>query len=361
MATPSLLTKTVLRIISLLYGLVLSFCNFLYKVNIFKPKRIKAKVISIGNITLGGTGKTPAVMALAKKLNGEGRKVAVLLRGYKGKNENKGGVVSNGSSILLSPKESGDEAYLLAERLSGVPVLVGKKRAKSARIAIDRFGAEVLILDDGFQHRRLARDLDIVLIDAANPFGNGRLFPAGILREPLSALGRADVILLTRTDEAANKEEIKKRLFKINPLALIIESVHQPICLLDKEGREHPLTIIKGKKVLAFSGIGRPESFEKMLKDLGAKEVVCLRYPDHHLYRQKDIREIKEKAKGVEFLISTEKDKVRLPLSPIGIEDRSILPPTFFLRIELCFAKEAEWESLIRSAGQKKLKPCNKG
>ena len=323
---------------ALVYGFCLFLREFLYRAGVFTSKRVSAKVISIGNITLGGTGKTPAVMALAKRLRGEERKVAVLLRGYKGRLENKGGVVSDGSSILLSPEEAGDEAYLLAERLPQVPVLVGKKRIKSARIATTKFGAEVLILDDGFQHRRLSRDLDIVLIDAANPFGSCRLFPCGILREPLSALSRADVFLLTRTDEAVNKEEVKKKLLKINPRAPIIESVHKPVSFLDKEGGEHPLAVIKDKKVLALSGIGHPESFERALRNLGAKEVVSLRYPDHHFYGERDIKEIKEKAKGSELLVSTEKDKVRLPLS--------LLPSIFFLRIELQLAND-DWQKLI--------------
>ncbi|MBU1486730.1 tetraacyldisaccharide 4'-kinase, partial [bacterium] len=324
---------------ALVYGFCLFLREFLYRAGVFTSKRLSAKVISIGNITLGGTGKTPAVMALAKKLQGEGRKVAVLLRGYKGRLENKGGVVSDGSSLLLNPREAGDEAYLLAKRLPKIPVLVGKNRIKSGKAAINKFGVDVLILDDGFQHRRLARDLDIVLIDAANPFGAGRLFPSGILREPLSALSRADVFLLTRTDEAADYKKIRERLLKINPSALIIESVHKPISILDKEGKGHPLTIIKGKKVLALSGIGHPESFEMMLKNLGAKGAVCLRYPDHHSYSQRDIEEIKEKSKEVELIISTEKDKVRLPLS--------LLPSIFFLRIEFCLVKNDQWQELL--------------
>ncbi len=333
--------RLIFLILSGIYYLSLQIIRLLYRIRILKRVKLKAKVISVGNLTVGGTGKTPVVEKIARLLQEKGRKVAILSRGYKSRPKSKVQspksvrVVSDGKEILLSAKEAGDEPYLLAQNLSGVPIVVGRNRMASGNYCLSNFDTEAFILDDGFQYQKLERDLDILLIDSLNPFSNGFLLPRGILREPLRSLKRADLFVLTRTDQTGNLEGLKNSIRSINPFTPILESIHAPCYLEDlKSKRRLDLEFIENKEVLALSSIAHPESFEKTLKDLKAIIMKRLRYPDHHLYTKEDLKEISTKARGC-LIITTQKDGVRL--EPL-VANESIL----VLRIKLKITKGQE-------------------
>ncbi len=300
----------------------------LYDFGLLKARRLPCRIISVGNLTVGGTGKTPTVEYLAKNIRDQGQRVCIISRGYK--RRQKGLVlVSDGREPLAGAENGGDEPYLLAKKLPGVPVIVDADRIRGASYAVDHFSPDVLILDDAYQHRRIARDVDVVLIDARHGFGNGFLLPAGPLREPKSALKRADCVLLTKLD----KGEFTARLGDIvrnHGNAVLAGAVHRPLAFFDLDERILDLNQIAGKKVLAFSGIARPDSFYELLERLGASVVVFKRFKDHHFYTPEDKRTINALAEqhAVGCLVTTEKDKVRF--SP---ED--FILPVWTLMIEL--------------------------
>jgi tetraacyldisaccharide 4'-kinase len=276
-------------------------------------RRLPCRVISVGNLTLGGTGKTPIVETIADLLQQEGLRVGILGRGYGGSAQHAPTIVSDGTSCLVSPDVAGDEPVLLAEHLPGVPVVVGADRYASGMLAIERFGVSVLILDDGFQHRRLARDLDILLLDALRPFGTGRLFPRGDLRERRSAMARADAIVFTHWDP--DGADTLTALGLPRPAPPLFYSQHQPLDILVlADGRSLPLTSIRRRRVMAFCGIGTPERFQQTLQRLEAKVVACEAFPDHHPFTRSELDHLVEAARrhGAEVLITTEKDGVRL-------------------------------------------------
>ncbi len=278
------------------------------------------KVISVGNITLGGTGKTPLVALLARILQEREKRVAVLSRGYR--RRGKGiKIVSDGKKILSNPQEAGDEPYLLARNLNTIPVIVGKDRVQAGRLATEKFASEILLLDDGFQYLKLKRDLDIVVIDAANPFGNGHLLPRGILREPLSSLKRAHLFCLTRVDQARKLGELENRLNTVNPETPIVECIHRP-CFLRKlpDGPQVGLERVSGRRVVAFSAVGNPEGFEQSLVGLGAQLVGRMRFKDHHRYSVKDLERIARLAQNsqAQMIVTTGKDSVNLLQSSIS-------------------------------------------
>jgi tetraacyldisaccharide 4'-kinase len=280
----------------------------LYSSGILRAKKLPCKVISIGNITVGGSGKTPMAIFTAEYLANRGLRTAIISRGYGGSFKGGGAIVSDGSSVLLGPKEAGDEPYLMAKKLKDVIVAIGTNRYKVGSDIINRFKTQFIILDDGFQHIRLKREMDILLIDSARGFGNKHLIPRGILREPLDGIGRADVLMMKNNDkkDLCLGENIPTISFHYRPTRL--ES-------LDGESKMD-ISVLKGKKVLAMAGIANPEAFIKTLKDTGAKVISTLFYPDHHWYSLHDLEEIKEKIKrmqgGVELVVTTEKDMVRL-------------------------------------------------
>lgn len=299
-----------------------------YGIGLVRPQRVGATVVSIGNITAGGAGKTPATIYFARKYSEEGRRVVVLSRGY-GRTTpmDEPIAASDGNDVLLSPAEAGDEPYLIASKLPGVPVIVCGKRVKGAEFAIEKFSAELILLDDGFQHTAIARDEDIVVIDCTNPFGFGRLLPRGLLREPLSALARATRFLFTRADEC-DYSDTARTLNRINPAAEILKSRHRPVGLIALgTDREEAPDSISGEKVLAVSSIGNPMAFEATLQRLGADIVRSLRFNDHHRYDADDVEKIKNAAGkfGAAHIISTEKDGVRLGLAPNAPEDVLLL------------------------------------
>ena len=266
----------------LLYGVVIWMRNFCYTSGIIKQKQLPCRVISVGNIVAGGTGKTPAVIAIAKLLQKNSYKVGVLLRGYKGKSNREITLVSDGEKLLCTRDACGDEADMLARQLTNIPVAVGKKRYLTGKAILKRYECNVLILDDGFQHRQLSRDLDILTVDATQPYGTGKMLPIGTLREPKSSIQRADLILLTRTDiPNIDIAKIKAELDRIAPNTPILESVHKPtsLYLLNLQGENVSLRVddLKKKRILAVCGIGNPQAFVSTLRKYNPEtvETIC--------------------------------------------------------------------------------------
>ena len=315
----------VLKVLSCVFAAVVSVRYLLYRFGVLHRFPLGVQVISIGNVTAGGTGKTPVTEIFARTLAAEGRKVAILSRGYRRKEApwwqrmftqvvTPPLVVSDGRHVLLDAATGGDEPYMLASNLPGVAVVVDRNRVKAGRYAIKRLGCDTLILDDGFQYQKLKHSIEVVLVDSSNPFGNGNMLPRGILREPVKNLKRADIIFLTkcRGDVSAVKEEIRK----YNQKAEIVECNHTPRVLKDVWSREEfPLDWLKGKTTCTLSGIASPKGFENSLRHLGAKVVWCERYADHHRYDSSEILYALNRTAdmGADALITTEKDAVRFP------------------------------------------------
>lgn len=294
------------------YGLAVRCRVFAYKKGWISSKKLPVPVISIGNLTVGGTGKTPAAITLARWIREELRKEVVLLsRGYKRKDPNSIRLVSPNDSV----EEVGDEPLLMARTLPGIPVVVGKERVEAAHWALKRFPVDVFLLDDGFQHLRLQRDLDLVLIDSISLFGNGRLLPVGVLREPVSALKRADLLCLTRVDPVDRMDPIVAQLRRTVPTRPILRSCHRPKGLWDLRVRKmEGLDRLEGKRLLAVCGIAQPDSFMTTLGKLGGEVVQQSTFPDHYFYRDQDWMEILKMAQHhkVDAIVTTEKDAMRL-------------------------------------------------
>lgn len=339
--------RWVLKILSHVFGAIVWCRHFLYEKGIFRYHTLGCQVISIGNLTVGGTGKTPVVEIFARSLAREGRQVAVLSRGYKkvehgfwkkmldkisGRERRRPPrVVSDGKQLLLDSVRSGDEPYMLATNLPNVAVLVDKNRVKSGRHAIDKLKCDTLILDDGFQYRALKHWVEIVLVDCTNPFSNGYVLPRGLLREPVENIRRADFIFITKSTGGGN-EELKARLRSLNPKAEISECVHRSKFLENVyNGDRKDLDYLKGRPLAAISGIAAPEGFEKALVQLGADIVYSKRFTDHHRYSQQEIINIinRSRMEHAELIVTTQKDAVRFP--KVGRQD----VPVYFLRVEI--------------------------
>jgi tetraacyldisaccharide 4'-kinase len=325
-----------LCLLSLPYGGVVRARTFLYSKGLLNSKRLPCPVISIGNITLGGTGKTPLVITLAKGLAGRGIPVAVLSRGYKRKGSS-GPWVSDGQAILLSPEESGDEPFQMAKALIGVPVLIGKDRFTNGQLALERFGVWGLLLDDGYQHLQLHRDLNLLLIDSQIGFGDHHLLPRGILREPLQHLHRAHLFILTKVEHSEACQTLEKMLKELRPSSLIFHSHYEPRGLIGPEGEREELPSLKGRKVLAVSGIANPRYFSFLLNKCGMEIVREMTFPDHHQFTPKDLISIQENAKGLDWIVTTEKDMVKLR------NIRLVHPPLRALDIEMKIWEEEEF------------------
>lgn len=305
--------------LSAIYGLALGCRKFAYD-HFIKPGKLPAKVICIGNLTLGGTGKTPAVIAVAQEAKKRGHNPCILTRGYKGKARDIS-FVSRGEGPLLSPADAGDEACLMAHALKGVTIIKGKDRFRAgiaafdnAQLAIINIQAPTLfILDDGFQHWKLHRDVDVVLIDATNPFGNEKLFPEGIMREPFDALRRAHIIVITKADMAVPGavQTITRKIRGYNHDVPVFTASHKPDGLINIKGETDGIDALRGKRIYAFSGIANPSYFQSSLVKCGAHIVEFKKFRDHHMYSQSDIEEIKGEAVGLD-IITTEKDLVKL-------------------------------------------------
>lgn len=298
-----------------LFGWLTMLRAWLYRRGILPSRSLKRPVISVGNLTVGGTGKTPFVGYLARILKDTGYQPIILSRGYLGKAETKGRVVSDGNTVSCGPEEAGDEPYLMARRLRGVPVAVGKNRYASGRLLEDRFPRGVHLLDDGFQHLALKRNLNIVLIDATDPFGGGRLIPAGRLREPVSALQRADLVVVTRSHLASNSEEIETVVRGVHPLAPVHYFYHDLVGLRDvRTGESRLLREWINRPVAVLAALGNPKVLTADLQLYQFQVVEQFLFRDHHAYTQSDLdRAVETLRKGkAEAVITTEKDAVRL-------------------------------------------------
>lgn len=337
--------EAVLVLLSMIYGAIVWLRKALYALRLLRVKKLPVKVISIGNITLGGTGKTPAVINIAELLLRRGRMPVVLSRGYGRQDESKIVTVADGRGRLADYKTAGDEPCLIGARVPGLPVVAGSDRYKAGAFSLKEFRPDTVILDDGFQHVRLGRDLDIVLLDASAPFGNCRLFPAGILREPLSGLARCHAVLITRSDAAKDIENLKSEV-RAYTRARIFTSRHDPLDLIDITTEEvRPVTALRGTKALAFSGIARPGAFKYLLHSLGADVRAEAMYPDHYQYDKSDLAALFKRAADAKasIIVTTEKDGVRLRhMKPDGI---------WALRIALNVIEKEEWERMILGEG----------
>ena len=326
-----------LAIMSFLYGLGARLR--LAAMRTRRKKELPGFTVSIGNLTAGGTGKTPAAIMIAGWARAEGYNVAVLSRGYRGTYDKRVFVVSDGHDIKAGPDQAGDEPFLMARRLNGVPVLVSKDRYLAGLTAHERFGTDFFILDDGFQHLILKRDLDIVLIDASSPFGNGHLLPWGPLREPVKQLQRADAIIFSRYGSGHSGYDAEKDLKERMEGKALFRADHRPEkVVFPFKGSSYSPDCIKGKRIAAFAGIARPEVFRETLISLGADLVSFTGFKDHHAFSVDDIRTLmaeKEK-RGAEYLMGTEKDWVRLEGIMPDYSDMA------FLGIEFAFVSGRE-------------------
>jgi tetraacyldisaccharide 4'-kinase len=341
------LVRSILFGLSKVFQVAVKARRFLYNVRILRDSTLGVQVIAIGNLTVGGTGKTPVVEKFARELQEQGRTVAILSRGYRSKppplrkrllnklllreDSTPPRIVSDGRNLLLDSETAGDEPYMLASNLKDVIVLVDKDRVKSGRYAIEKFGCDTLLLDDGFQYWKLrGRRRDIVLIDCQQPFGNEYLLPRGTLREPPSHLGRASTIFITKSD--GDTAKLRARISKHNATAGIIECVHHPLYFEDVfSGDRAGLDFVEGKKIAALSGIAQPESFEASLRKIGGELVYSKRFADHHRFSQQEILNVinRSKKRQAQAIITTQKDAVRFP----KIDRRDL--PIYFMRVEI--------------------------
>ncbi len=337
-----------LRVLSWAFELLVRLRLWLYRQRLFRDTPLGCKVVVVGNLTVGGTGKTPIVHKMAQILARRGRRVAVLSRGYKGSTDSmlkrfwrwlshgsrpEPLVVSDGSKVLAGPDEAGDEPYMLARNLlaDGVVVIVDRDRVEAGRFALRRFGVDTILLDDGLQYLPLRGQINLLLVDSRDPFGNGAMLPRGILREPVANLSRASYVFLTKSSGPPDPE-LLALIRKHNPAAEIIPCAHRPsdLVAVDAEG-VLPLSWIKDKRVAAFCGIATPERFEETLGALGAVMVSSRRFLDHHAFTDEDLDEVLEQAlaSGAEAIVTTEKDAVRL-------QSRFRPPlPLLFVRLEV--------------------------
>ncbi|MFO8090295.1 MAG: tetraacyldisaccharide 4'-kinase [Desulfatiglandaceae bacterium] len=315
------------------YGLGLSLCP------VPAEKRLPGFVLSVGNLVAGGSGKTPAVVMLARWAQRCGHRAAVLSRGYRSSFRGRVLEVSSDTNVNPEAGSGGDEPYLLAESIPGVPVIVARKRYEAGVYAGRKFGSEFFILDDGFQHRELARDFDLVLMDAVEPWGNGYLLPRGPLREPLESLERADAVVLTRADRgdrgAATTHVFRSRGYTMP----VFRAEHSPECIVEPGGATVSLGRLNGLPVVAFSGIGSPGSFRRSLESLGAVIVHFEAFPDHHLFSPGELAGLESTRRrgGAEWLVTTEKDWARMKAAGV-----SCPISTRFLRIVFSLAPGSE-------------------
>jgi tetraacyldisaccharide 4'-kinase len=350
----------------LLYGLSWIFRGavqtrlWLYRHRLLRETSPGCLVISIGNLTWGGTGKTPVVEKFARTLKDHGRRVAILSRGYKSKKppllrrlqrkwlgleRKKPRIVHDGERILLDSRFAGDEPYMLARSLKNVVVLVDKDRVKSAQHAIRHMGIDTLILDDGMQYLHLRHRLEICLIDRQAPFGNEHLLPRGTLREPPGNLRRASYIFITKSDGTDNSALIA-RIRRYNRTAEIIECAHRSLYLQELySGAQIPLPWLRDKYIGALSGIAQPGSFEEGLRNLGARIEIAKRFADHHRFTDRELQEFIARCvrRDLDCVITTEKDSVRFPPKGDGLD-----MPIYFLRVEIeILTGHESWQSLV--------------
>lgn len=349
----------VLRVASFFFWILVRMRLFLFRRQIKTVHYLGTLVVSVGNITAGGTGKTPVVELLASTLAARGRRCAILTRGYKSAPLEKPQVwrdaegrrvrqlpkiASDGTTRYLSPLYAGDEPFMLARNLDGVAVLVDKDRVKSGIFAIEQLGSNTLILDDGMQYLKLKHELDIVLVDCGFPFGTGSLLPRGTMREPRSSLRRASYIILTKSG-GKPQDELISVIRRYNKVADIIVTDHVPAYLENIfTGERRELSFLQGKYVACMSGIARPESFEVLVENAGAHVEIRRRYPDHYWFDPEDMDAFVERCadRAMDMIVTTEKDAVRF-LKPMETE-----VPIYFLRIRIEIIRgQKEWDAMV--------------
>jgi tetraacyldisaccharide 4'-kinase len=331
-----------------LYGLAMQARSSLYARGLLTQHFLPCRVISIGNLTVGGTGKTPVVIALASALRERGRRVGVVSRGYKRRGAEAIVEVSDGRSVRGDPGETGDEPLLIAQRCTGVPVAVGADRPSVGRHLIERYHIDTLIMDDGYQHLALRRDTNILVLDAGVPFGNGYLLPRGRLREPLSAMARATAVLVTRASPGGRLDELKAAVRSAAPAAPIWVTDFAPSAVVQVgDSTSVEPSVLKGERVLAVSGIGQPESFRQLLAAAGATVAEHCVFPDHHAYSREDVQRIRQVAEraGAGRIVTTEKDAVKLAqFDEVAKQD----VPIWAVRIELTWREGFdEWTRVV--------------
>ncbi|HXR99246.1 MAG TPA: tetraacyldisaccharide 4'-kinase [Pyrinomonadaceae bacterium] len=334
----------VLPPLSLLYGAVTRTRLSLYRRGTFHTTKLDRPVISIGNITTGGTGKTPLVEYVARLLAAQGKKVCILTRGYGRKDPHLQVIVSDGYGVLASPSEAGDEPYLLATKLKGLAAVISSAdRIAAGQEAIKDFGTDCFVLDDGFQHLRLARDLNVVTIDATNPWGGGRLLPHGRLRESTEGMSRADCVVITRCDQVKSVEGLRAELVRLTDGKPIFESQMRMERLSPlKNGGE---TLAPEARVAAFCAVGNPASFFESLRRAGYELAVERSFADHHVYSQEEIDSIINAARETDAkaLVTTAKDAVKLRALAFSM-------PCYVLEIDIAIEGAAEFTQLVLGA-----------
>lgn len=355
--------RAVLMPASMVYGAGLFVHLSAYSRGILKRKKLDAPVISIGNVTVGGTGKTPIAIDLTSRLGAHGLRVGVLSRGYGRRSSDETVIVCDGAGKFAAPIDAGDEPLLIARANPSAVVITGKNRAKNGKLAIEKYGCDVIILDDGFQHFKLKRDIDVVLVDYCDNFENDNLLPAGRLREPVVSLSRASKVIITKVPLQPDHERLKNLRFYIKqkaPHATISSCRFIPNTLrpggayssiadraAEENGSSRDLHIskLRAAKVAAFCGLARPEGFKETLMQLGAEVVSFRAFGDHHWFSSQDIRKIKADAQNADLVVSTEKDLVRVVLPT------DLLKRTYALKLEtewLDDAPDASFMKLLR-------------
>ncbi|PWT79501.1 MAG: tetraacyldisaccharide 4'-kinase [Acidobacteria bacterium] len=350
--------RGVLYALSFVYDRLVQLRLYLYRKRVFRERALGCLVISIGNLTVGGTGKTPIVEKFARALQAGGRRVAILSRGYKSvphkrnwlswlrRDADPPRVVSDGKSLLLDSRTAGDEPYMLGHNLKDVIVLVDKNRVKSGRYAIDKWEVDTLLLDDGFQYLHLKHRLDMVLVDRQAPFGNEFLLPRGTLREAPRNLRRASYIFITKNTGEANFA-LMKRIRRYNRTAEVIECAHKPLYLQNVfTGERVSLEQLRGAFIGSISAIAAPESFEGALEKLGAHVDLAKRYIDHHYYSEAELISFIKRCirRDLEMIVTTEKDSVRMPRLP----EAEMKVPIYFLRVEIeVLSGHESWEHCV--------------
>jgi tetraacyldisaccharide 4'-kinase len=316
--------------------------EWLYTRGVLASRALDCPVVAVGNVTVGGTGKTPAVELAVRALMELGHRPGVLSRGY-GRRSAGVQIVADAASIRLDAEEAGDEPFLLARRLPGVPVVVGPNRYEAGRLARERFGITALVLDDGFQHRTLRKDLEIVMARAVSPWGNGRLLPGGPLREPLAGLARAHLVVATGARRAEDAAEVRETVARVAPGVPVLTAVHAPAeCFESSAMRFVPLSALGRARLLAFAGIGAPAGFQRTLDETAVAVAGFEAFADHHWYTREDLARLDRRAGdlGAEGLVTTEKDWVRLRRLP------PLRRPVYVLSVRLRLTSgEAEWKA----------------
>ncbi len=347
-----------LSALSVAYRAALVIRDQAYRWRLLRTGRLQCPVVSVGNLTLGGSGKTPTVELAVRTLQELGAFPAVVSRGY-GRATRGVHVVADRDGVRVDTRTAGDEPVLLAERLPGVPVVVGENRHEAGRVAVERCGATALVLDDAFQHRTLAKDLEILVVQGRAPWGNVRVFPRGMLREPLSALARAHLVVVTNPAGAEPVAAVTATVRRFNPSAAVLAARYQVEDALETQsGRRLPVSELAGRRLIAFAGLGSPQGFADTVDAASVRRVGFVEFPDHHWFTERDLSELARDARaaGAQGLITTEKDWVRvrdLPPPPL---------PLWVLPVRLVIESGLEiWQRRLAGvlAPAERSRPCS--